>query len=402
VLQTERSRALLVVRHAPGQQFVTAAPQRPRISIVDPGSPITSQAYLVSAAGLTPLRRGRRDPGGVAVSLEDAGLTSLVVLTQDPLVINHVSRVLTTQGQSAAKLQYEIASNWFTAASTVCSRLPQRLRNGSAAASLLQEAEGNLKQCQLLLDANDHRTAFQYADRSMRTLAKLRRSQWDAVGSLFSSPVASPCCVSFESLPSHWALADSLRAGRWSSNVLTGGDLENLDVLVSSGWLLQRPAMSDADSEVTLSPQAAHSSGLGLRIRSWATDPRNVPAVMEQPPVSITTAPVQLRAGQLARIHGWIRVPQAIAGSRDGVLVLDSLGGLPLAQRIGAQEDWQEFTLYRAAPADTQMTLTLALSGLGEVWLDDLSVVLFQPPQQASSETERPSIAIGTEIRTSR
>ena len=37
-------------------------------------------------------------------------------------------------------------------------------------------------------------------------------------------------------------------------------------------------------------------------------------------------------------------------------------------------QNWQEFTLYRIAPQPGQLTVTIALTGLGECWLDDVTV----------------------------
>src|SRR5204862_176311 len=46
-----------------------------------------------------------------------------------------------------------------------------------------------------------------------------------------------------------------------------------------------------------------------------------------------------------------------------------------------AARGWQEFTLYRAAPAAGSLTVTLAMSGLGEAFVDDLTVrVVNLPP----------------------
>ena len=73
-------------------------------------------------------------------------------------------------------------------------------------------------------------------------------------------------------------------------------------------------------------------------------------------------------------IHGWVHVPAAITGSVDGLLILDSMTGEPLAERIGETPGWREITLYRMAPHSGQLVLTFALSGLGEAWLDDVTV----------------------------
>ena len=80
---------------------------------------------------------------------------------------------------------------------------------------------------------------------------------------------------------------------------------------------------------------------------------------------------IPVEPGTFIRIQGWVYVPDAIAGSLDGLLVLDSLGGEPLAERFGDTTGWKQFTaiLPRPAPAPYSMTVTVALTGFGEAWM---------------------------------
>ena len=48
-------------------------------------------------------------------------------------------------------------------------------------------------------------------------------------------------------------------------------------------------------------------------------------------------------------IRGQVRVKGPISGSIDGLMIIDSLGGEPLAERIGETSGWRQFALYRAA-----------------------------------------------------
>ena len=45
------------------------------------------------------------------------------------------------------------------------------------------------------------------------------------------------------------------------------------------------------------------------------------------------------------RVHGWINVPRRLAGSTDGLLIFDSVGGSDLGDRIRSTQGWREFTL---------------------------------------------------------
>jgi len=74
------------------------------------------------------------------------------------------------------------------------------------------------------------------------------------------------------------------------------------------------------------------------------------------------------------RIEGRIYIPHAITGSVDGLLIAESIGGEALAYRTGATDGWQHFTLYRVATRSGPISLTIALTGLGEAWIDDVTI----------------------------
>ena len=110
---------------------------------------------------------------------------------------------------------------------------------------------------------------------------------------------------------------------------------------------------------------------LHLRVeRSDATSPEH----LEASAVWVHSPPVVVEAGEVVKIHGWIRIPEAITGGVDGLLIFDSLGGPALAQHLGRTSGWQEFTMVRAAATARSVNLTIALAGFGDVWLDDITI----------------------------
>jgi hypothetical protein len=61
-------------------------------------------------------------------------------------------------------------------------------------------------------------------------------------------------------------------------------------------------------------------------------------------------------------------------------LIVDSLTGEALADRIGKTKGWQQFALYRVAPQSGTICVTFALPGLGEVRLDDVFIQTVEGP----------------------
>ena len=137
---------------------------------------------------------------------------------------------------------------------------------------------------------------------------------------------------------------------------------------------------SDGAGRRRAPPRAAHSGRFGLRLCVTPADPKRVPAALEIPPIVFTSPAMQVTAGQVVCIHGWARVPGPVPAGSDGLLIIDSLGGEPLAERIGQTEKWRPFVLYRAAPQSGPMWITFALSAVGEAWLDDVGVETLELP----------------------
>ena len=179
-------------------------------------------------------------------------------------------------------------------------------------------------------------------------------------------------------------MIDRLGAGRFGANALAGGDFEDVAAMMHAGWQNIFHANPDLRTSVDLAPQAARSGQTGLRMTAVSHDRQNPPAAIERPPVIFTSPSVHVEAGALVCVHGWVRMPAPIEAGADGLLVFDSIGGEELADRIGRAEHWRQFALYRVATRSGPMNVTFALTGLGEVWLDDVAVQLFSPVPAAA------------------
>ena len=74
-----------------------------------------------------------------------------------------------------------------------------------------------------------------------------------------------------------------------------------------------------------------------------------------------------------------MKVSGPITGSVDGAMLYDSHSGPLGALRWRDATDWQQFTLIREVVESGTMSITLALTGLGEVQFDDLRVIPHSP-----------------------
>lgn len=147
---------------------------------------------------------------------------------------------------------------------------------------------------------------------------------------------------------------------------MPAGGMENLRHLIDSGWKREALPGTEQSQRVELSFASPRSGRMCLELTSL---PTTAPT-----PVTLVSAQVPVRAGQLVQIHGWVRIAEPLDPDSDGLLIFDSLGGTALAERIYRTVDWQEFCLYRTATVDQPLRVTFQLTTPGTAWIDDISV----------------------------
>jgi hypothetical protein len=157
------------------------------------------------------------------------------------------------------------------------------------------------------------------------------------------------------------------------TNVLPDGDFEAPPEKVPAGWLLQE--VPSLDQVVTTARRVPHphkgQQALMLQIAQKDTLP---PGPLERTFLAIHSPAVKLPPGTLVRITAWVEASNPITHSPDGALLYDSAGGEPLAVRIVKAPGWRRYALYRTVPASGAINVTLALTGLGTVYFDDVRI----------------------------
>jgi hypothetical protein len=378
VLKMGRSQLLLPVWTSPGAQYVPAQSAGNDVTYIVPGIPESSRAYEITPGGMRMLW-DRRVTGGMRIQLEEFGLTSLVLLTDDGSLVLQLRQRLSQMAQRTATLQRQLALTKLQRVEEVNRRLAVGGRSLAEAEKWIGEARAAMQQCDQFLAAAQYRDAYLQARRTMRTLRLLEQAHWDATVSKTSRGPTTPFEVGFGTLPEHWELITAVRTAASSPNLLAGGDFEGWTRLQRAGWSHVQHHQIGVVSSANLTPEAQHGGGLGLRLRAQAQDPQAPPALVENPPVWIASPAVEVRSGQLIRIHGWVNVPEPISGSLDGLMILDSLTGAALAKRYGATSGWQEVEMIRLAPESGSISVTIALTGLGEALIDDFEITTLTP-----------------------
>ena len=258
------------------------------------------------------------------------------------------------------------------------------------------DARSRLDTAKRLWDTKLYSESYRESQRALRPLRILMRAQWDAAIKPLDSPVSSPYATTFFTLPKHWEMMDLVKASTPGQNVLPGGDFESVPTDPAKAWKIEEPTLDDVvmicirASEVQgpLEMKAGRSpSGIdlpkeGKLCAMLQIKPKNralPPQALERTLLALTSPSVSLPPGSLAQISGWVRIPAAITTSPDGALFYDSAGGEPLAIRLTEATPWKKLTLYRRVPASGQISVTLAMTGFGSVYFDDVRVEPLNP-----------------------
>jgi hypothetical protein len=214
----------------------------------------------------------------------------------------------------------------------------------------------------------------------MRPLRIIMRSQWEQAAKELSTPVASPYAVSYYTLPRHWQMMDTIKRTVAGTNLLAGGDFETPASDPQAGWMVQSPVPLD---EVELSAQRVseehHDGKQALKLEVRAKNPQQSPSALERTFLAIHSPEVSVEPGAWVQVSGWVLIPKPITASADGALLYDSVGDSPLGVRLSTCPKWQKFVLYRKVPASGKVRVSLALTGVGVAYFDDVRIEKCEP-----------------------
>jgi hypothetical protein len=342
-----------------------------------PHVPPTWQAWEISPARVKPLKSTRK-PGGTEIAIEPFGLTAAVVFTPDLSTDGAVVRFQDLQRKmrgAAAKWAHELAQDEFGKVQKVQAELEQMGHAPQGVAELLQRAQRSLDEVAALRTQGRYEDAYTESQRAMQSLRILMRAQWQRATAPLTAPTASPFAVSFYTLPQHWRFWNQLTQTRPSPNVLPGGNFELSPSEVAPGWLVQEtPTLDPVAGAARRTADAARQGKQALMLEVAPTNPETAPQALERTFLALHSPAVNLPSGSLVRVSAWVNIPQPLQGSPDGALLYDSAGGEPLAVRLNHEPNWRQIVLYRRVPPEGKIHVSMALTGLGKVYFDDVKI----------------------------
>jgi hypothetical protein len=371
-LATARSRLLIPTHVQASAQFACRPPANGNAMVIA-GVSDSTDAFQLTHIGVTPLKKVRIS-GGLRIEVPAEAADALLLLTEDPLVVSHINRVVGQTKQRVVQLEQLLAERRLAEVEASAARAllatDERVDAWETARQALQTSRD-------LSSGNDSSAAYRFADQANRELDRLEADLWREVTGGKSSPLSHPAGAALPlALLANLPQPTSFETAEVARNLLRGGACEDLSLMIAAGWRQQQDAPADIETYLALSPQQPHSGRFSLRMLAAARTPDADQSVVERAPVWINTAPVTVQPGERIYLTGWLRIDRPIRGSYDGCVISDSIGGSDLALRFRRTDGWEPFQMVRAATRHDHLTVTIGLHGLGEVWVDDLAVTV--------------------------
>lgn len=380
-----RGRAELVVGYASGSADHGAADRGDAPPLVLPAVSETASIYELSPAGLSPVA-GRRTLGGIAIDAQAIGPGRFLLVTDDRRVAADIRMRVASGAKRAVTLQQSLLLAEIAEVESAVEALPGPYRVGLAAA--VSQARTTLSRSKASQTAGASDAAYRSATSGRQLLATAgdRFHAWlTAEEPLASSPLTV--------LTSTWSdevrLRQLIAGAPRSSNLLGGGDFEDLAKLRALGW--RHTAAADGDrvdpagddqTLVELSGDNPKHGGRCLTVHGRGAKRGD----SLRPAAWVTSPATQVGAGQLLEITGWVRFKEIEPGN-GSLAVVDSLGGEELAVRIDKPCDWTRFRLLRRPTEPTRLRIGFVLSGSGVASIDAVMVrpISFSRPNAPSA-----------------
>jgi hypothetical protein len=401
VIRTGLGMLVLPVWYADESEYVPDQMVANDAKIVVPGVGDSARAWEITTTDIRGLDDSiERVAGGTQVTLKKFDMTSAVLFTDNDRLIEHFREKMKTLREPAARVTLELARAKLERVSAVDLELHKLGMGQQDAGWILARAKDCLDRAETQLREQRFHDSRLLSGDALQLLRILQYRYWsDAVRRMYS-PVSSPHTLCFQTIPDHWRMIS--RIGRVKTygirNILRSGDFEDVDTMVAEGWKHEQSDIAGIRATAELYPKG-HKGTYSLRLIAAPAAKLNgedPPASIPERPVTVISPPVTVYKGQLVYISGWVKVSAPSIGSLDGAIFYDSLGGPGTALRWRTIADWNRFELVREVSETTELTLTMALSGLGEIRFDDLEII---PLEVDASPSPNPAKSAAPDAR---
>lgn len=367
-------------------------------------APENAQALEITPAGIQVLPR-ERVTGGMKVTIPVFSGTSMVLVTTDLGIKARLERAVQATRPKAVEFAIEQARAAIRETAEINAQLLRDKHPSRDAEDLLQQADTHLKAAIEAQERLDYTLAWAEARWVGRSIRHLRRRNFEkamtAANTLMARqmkdedrkgpyiwfvPNSCPPLTAYQTLPELYTWLDTIQGntGPFGENLLASGDFESGGIaeMAREGWRDVSHVQEDAEGAIQYVEGAGYgrerNDALRLRVAPKELDKKAMEKLvpfLDHPAAAVRSPAIPVVRDRLYRIRVLIRLVPQLPGGTGGIIVRDSIGGPAYEFRAtDLCPFWREVTLYRLAPEDGTMTVTLGLAGYGEAYFDRLRI----------------------------
>jgi hypothetical protein len=397
----------------------------------------SAQGWLISPGGVEVLNR-EKIPGAVRFNIPDYGPTAMVLVTTDPTLPEKIQAEVERVRPLAVQLAIEQARIQLRWVSEINGRLiadghqlydptdpkayklPPNMSPPNDEAALLAKSQELINSAQDALEREEYALAWAEARRATRPLRILMvahyykayiamvkvaapypedpperrlpvsiRNQVPKPGKKpprpIVLPIACPPVAAFNLLPQHYIWVDWMRSA-FSRNLVPSGtfdECQTLRDLERAGWVDESRPTPGVTTKIETVPSTDDKKKRLLRLSALMDKDRvdRLPPTTAFPMAAIRSPEVPVKAGQFVRISVDLAKQRYHKEGHAGLIIRDSIGGAPLQLRFNdAVLVLTPAVIYRRAPADGVVTVTLGLAAEGEAFFNNFRVEVAEAP----------------------
>jgi hypothetical protein len=203
-------------------------------------------------------------------------------------------------------------------------------------------------------------------------------------------PIACPPLAAFNLLPQAYIWIDWMQSSFSRNLVPSGGfdEYQTLRELEGAGWVDESRPAPGITTKIETVPSTADKTKRLLRLSVLMDKDKvdRLPPTMDLPLAAIRSPEVKVKAGQFLRISVEVAKQRYHQEGHGGLIIRDSIGGEPLQFRFSPGVlELTPAVIFRRAPADGVVTVTLGLAAEGEAFFNNFRVEVAEAPGPAGA-----------------
>ena len=335
----------------------------------------TASAWQIFATGLRGLRR-EPAAGGLRLNIQDFDQHAAIFVSSNSEKRQQLETRIQSRVHRASQLFVELAQLKLARVQQTCGLIDSLVGapDANAASNFQNAAQLSMAAAEALQRA-DYPGAERLARSSMREVRSVQARYWQRATQSLSSPLASPHTVSFSTLPDHWKLMNRIKASTPSGNLVPSGDFNSLRLLSDGAWKKISPQEDLYYASADIVTENANANHV-LQLSAFKRNNDGRPTEFGKPSLMVRSPEIIAAAGDVFEVTLKAKLGQRFPAEQDSpLLMFDDDLGPEFAVRPDLQPSWRTFRMFRQASQDGPFRVWIALDGVAEVYVDEISIV---------------------------